>query len=229
LARTITITRIGTGITAAISPVRGSGGRPRAADAALLGDRIVEAAAVLFLRDGYARTSIEAVAASAGVSKRTLYARFDGKGAVFLAVVRLLIRNWLLDLEESVERAVTLEEALLAASRQTLAIALTPAALALHTLVMAEVMRVPEMAAALREGGANVGVIRLTALLLGHAPHLTAAEAAFAAEQFQAMVVIGPQRRAMGLGPPLDEAARDQWCRDSVALLLQGLPRAASG
>jgi TetR/AcrR family transcriptional regulator, mexJK operon transcriptional repressor len=212
----------------AISPVRSSGGRPRAADSALLGERIVEAAAVLFLRDGYAGTSIEAIATSAGVSKRTLYARFDGKGAVFLAVVRLLIRNWLVGFEESVERAATLEEALLAASRRMLAIALTPAALSLHALVMAEAMRVPEMAAALREGGADTGVARLTALLLGHAPHLTAQEAAFAAEQFQTMIVAGPQRRAMGLGPPLDEAAREQWCRATVALLLKGLPRAAS-
>ena len=205
-----------------------SGGRPRAADAALLGDRIVEAASTLFLRDGYAATSIEAIAATAGVSKRTLYARFEGKNAVFLAVVGLLIRDWLVGFDESMEQAKMLEEALLTAARRMLAIALTPAALALHALVMAEAIRFPDMAKALREGGADVGVTRLTTLLLTHAPHLSTGDAVFAAEQFQNMIVVGPQRRAMGLGPPLDEAARDQWCRDSLTLLLQGLPKAGS-
>ncbi len=183
---------------------------------------------MLFLRDGYSATSIEAIAASAGVSKRTLYARFEGKGAVFLAVVRLLIRNWLTGFDASVETAETIEEALLTAARRMLDVALTPTALALHALVTAEVMRVPEMAAALRQGGADVGVTRVTALLRVHAPHLTVEEAVFAAEQFQSMVVFAPQRRAMGLGPPLDAAARDQWCQASVALLLHGLPKAGA-
>ncbi len=70
-----------------------SGGLPRIADAALRGDRIVAAASMLFLRDGSAATSIEAIAAAAAVSKQTFYARFEDKGAVFLAVVRVLIRT----------------------------------------------------------------------------------------------------------------------------------------
>ncbi len=204
--------------------MRGSGGRPKAAEAALLGERIVAAAATLFLRHGYAATSIEAIAAVAGVSKRTLYARFDGKSAVFLAVVRRLIRDWLAGLDETLEQAGGLENVLLVVARQMLAVALTPDALALHALVMAEAMRFPEMTAALREGGGNVGVVRVTALLRHRVPHLTQAQAVFAAEQFQYMVVSGPQRRAMGLGPPLDPAAREQWCRNTVALFLRGLP-----
>ncbi len=203
--------------------MKGSGGRPRAADSALLGDRIVETAATLFLRDGYAATSIEAIAAAAGVSKRTFYARFAGKDAVFIAVIRRLIQDWLTGFEDSMEQAKTPEEALLTAARRMLAIALTPAALALHALVTAEIMRFPAMAAALREGGTDGGITRLTALLLAYAPHLTQAEAAFAAEQFQNMIVVGPQRRAMGLGVTLDPAAQEAWCRDSLALLLQGL------
>lgn len=201
-----------------------SGGRPRAVDAALLGDRIVAAASMLFLRDGYAATSIEAIAAAAAVSKRTFYARFEDKGAVFLAVVRVLIRTWLSGFAESPESAASLEDALLIASRQMLDVALTPTALAMHALVTAEAMRFPELADALRQGGADIGITRISALLLAHAPRLTPEEATFAAVQFQSMIVSVPQRRAMGLGPPLDAATREQWCRSSVALLLHGLP-----
>jgi TetR/AcrR family transcriptional regulator, mexJK operon transcriptional repressor len=204
-----------------------SGGRPRAADAALLGDRIVTAASMLFLRDGYAATSIEAIATAAAVSKRTFYARFEDKAAVFLAVVRVLIRTWLSRFDESPESAGTLEDALLIASRQMLDVVLTPTALALHALVTAEAMRFPELAEALRQGGADVGVTRVSALLLAHTPHLTAEAATFAAAQFQSMIVSVPQRRAMGLGQPLDASARDQWCRSSVALLLHGLSAAS--
>lgn len=209
--------------------MRGSGGRPNAADAALLGDRIVEAASRLFLRDGYATTSVEAITALAGVSKRTFYARFDDKSAVFLAVVRVLIRAWLSGFDESLSSAETLQDALMSASYKMLDVALTSTALALHVLVTAEAMRLPELAEALREGGANSGVTRVAALLLAHKPYLSAEQAGFAAEQFQSLVVSAPQRRALGLGKPLDAAARDRWCRSSVALLLHGLPANEAG
>ncbi len=72
--------------------------------------------------------------------------------------------------------------------------------MALHALVTAEIMRFPAMAAALREGGTDGGITRLTALLLAYAPHLTQAEAAFAAEQFQNMIVVGPAAPGHGAG-----------------------------
>jgi len=64
---------------------RGRGGRPSSADAARLRHRILEVATELFLAEGYGSTTIEAVAARSGVSKRTLYHRFDDKAALFAA------------------------------------------------------------------------------------------------------------------------------------------------
>lgn len=48
---------------------------------------IIEAAAQHFFRDGYAATSIEQVAADAGVSKVTIYNQFGDKRALFAASV----------------------------------------------------------------------------------------------------------------------------------------------
>lgn len=200
-----------------------AGGRPRAADAALLGERIVAAASAMFLRDGYAATSIEAIAAAAGVSKRTFYARFDSKAAVFLEVVRALVDQWRVGFDERLHRAETLEDGLLTAARGILDVALMPAAMALYGLITAEAMRLPEVADALRQSGVDAGVVQVADLLLAHVPGLPAEAARFAAEQFQGMIVAGPRRRAMGLGLPLDAAARERWCRDSVALLLRGV------
>lgn len=50
--------------------------------------QIVAAARELFLAQGYGATSMDAVARAAPVSKRTLYNHFDGKQALFLAVLR---------------------------------------------------------------------------------------------------------------------------------------------
>ncbi len=48
---------------------------------------ILDAATDCFLRDGYARTSVDAVAAAAGVGKQTVYAHFGDKEHLFLAAV----------------------------------------------------------------------------------------------------------------------------------------------
>jgi AcrR family transcriptional regulator len=50
-------------------------------------DRICAAAEALFLRDGYARTAIRAVAAEAGVAEATVYLAFADKGALLDAVI----------------------------------------------------------------------------------------------------------------------------------------------
>jgi AcrR family transcriptional regulator len=52
------------------------------------GEAIASAAVRLFLRDGYERTSVDAIAAEAGVSKRTIYNRYRDKENLFLSVLR---------------------------------------------------------------------------------------------------------------------------------------------
>src|ERR1700688_4844375 len=71
----------------------GRGGRPSSADALRLRNRILEVATQLFLAEGYGSTSIEAVAARAGISKKTFYHRFDDKAALFAAVVHQIIEH----------------------------------------------------------------------------------------------------------------------------------------
>ena len=55
--------------------------------------RIVEAAAVLFVRDGYSATSISAIAEEAGVAVPTVYARLRSKANILRAVVDLTVRG----------------------------------------------------------------------------------------------------------------------------------------
>jgi AcrR family transcriptional regulator len=69
------------------------GSRPslRQAQTALTEDRIIAAAAELFLAEGYLATTLEAVARRAEVGARTVYVRFGTKAALFKRVVDVAI------------------------------------------------------------------------------------------------------------------------------------------
>ncbi|WP_336987355.1 TetR/AcrR family transcriptional regulator [Altererythrobacter aquiaggeris] len=56
-------------------------------------EAIIAAASDAFFKHGYAATSIEHIAASAGVSKVTIYNNFDGKRGLFTAAVELECEN----------------------------------------------------------------------------------------------------------------------------------------
>ncbi|WEV25420.1 TetR/AcrR family transcriptional regulator [Streptomyces sp. 71268] len=64
----------------------GAVGRP-AGRLAAKREAILQAAVEIFLREGYDRASVDAIAEEAGVSKQTIYNHFGGKERLFLAAV----------------------------------------------------------------------------------------------------------------------------------------------
>ena len=56
-----------------------------------LRQQIVQAAHDLFLRDGYVSTSVDAIAAQAKVTKRTIYGYFPDKRALFAGVIEAAV------------------------------------------------------------------------------------------------------------------------------------------
>jgi AcrR family transcriptional regulator len=206
---------------------RGRGGRPSRLESAQLSDRILDVATALFLGDGFRATSIEAVARRAGISKRTFYHRFRGKEVLFEAVVRRLVARWTPPFDAALFEGPSLAETLHRAAEYMLRVALTPEALALHRMVIAEAPRFPGPARILHELGAAAGIERV-ARLLEHeiaSGALRAIDPRFAAEQFILMVVDGPRRRALGLGAPLGASDLREWVDRSVGLFLDGCRR----
>ncbi len=204
--------------------MRGHGGRPSRLESARLSDRILDIATALFLGDGFGATSIEAVAKRAGISKRTFYHRFNGKEMLFEAVVRRMIERWMPPFDVALLDAPSLAAALRRSAAHILKIALTPEALALHRMVIAEARRFPELARILHELGAAAGIERIAREFDRRiaAGEMRPINSRFAAEEFILMVVTGPQRRALGLGAPLGGAELDPWIADTVALFLDG-------
>jgi len=208
-----------------IDPVERRGGRPTAQAAVALETTILDEATAAFLRDGYDAASIEAIARACRVAKRTIYARWtNGKPGLFLAVIERLMARWLAESGDWPETD-DLPAALLAAASRMLAVALTPEAVALHRLLLAESARFPELPLMLHQAGAAEGSSRIAALLRRATERgvLPALDTGFAAEQFMHLVLAGPQRRALGLGRPLEAAEQEAWARAAVALFLSGV------
>jgi TetR/AcrR family transcriptional regulator, mexJK operon transcriptional repressor len=203
----------------------GRGGRPSRADALRLRGRILEVATELFLVQGYGSTTIEAVAARAGISKRTFYHRFDDKAVLFAAVVHQIIEQIRPPDGVPLIEGATLRDVLRRLARMILHAALSPQAIALHRLVMAESARFPELVRAVNGDGSTREATTLISDLLARElrdARLGAEDRAFAAEQFIFMVVTVPQRRAMGFGTPMSAADLDAWAEKAVRLFLNG-------
>lgn len=206
------------------APPGSRGGRPSREAAQQLRERILEAATELMLEQGYGATSIEAVAARAGVSKRTFYHRFPDKAALVQAVVARVVESARPTGDPALPPDASLADTLQAFGRQTLRAALSPRVLALYRLIVGESHRFPDLLAAVAMSGARArAVAQLVERMRAEFPRLDAAEAEFAAQQFLQMLVSLPQLRAMGIGEAMSPADGEQWVRRSVRLLLDGL------
>jgi len=203
------------------------GGRPSRKDAAKLEENILDAAATLFFSQGYGAVSIEHIAKQAQISKRTFYARYDDKAAIFRAVVhRVILRlrppN---DTTDQLFTGLSMEAVLRRIAPIILKASMRPEALALQHLVLAEAKRFPELAAIMdKEGARKEAITRIAALLQAEASRLKRKmlDPLFLAEQFLFMLTAAPQRRVLGLGSPLSPSAIENWAQQSVDLFLKG-------
>ena len=202
------------------------GGRPPREDALKLREHILRVATQLFLEHGYGSTSIESVAALAGVSKRTFYDRFDDKAALFAAVVHGIVDTIRPPPNVPLLAGANLSEILRRLAGLILKATLSPPAIALHRLVTGESSRFPELASAVENDGAQAEATALIAgLLERELPKviLSPETQVFAAQQFIYMVVAVPQRRASGFGTPMTAVELELWADKAVTLFLDGL------
>jgi AcrR family transcriptional regulator len=126
-------------------------GRPRRGTEAARVDTLFDAAARVFLRDGYGSASIDKVAHEAGVSTRTIYERFRNKADLLTAVItRLVERDMVTRFATADLDRMTTQHALLTISEALTGRACAPEAAALFRIVATEAQRFPALAAKMR-------------------------------------------------------------------------------
>lgn len=114
---------------------------------------IEKAAASVFLRDGFAGASMEAIAREAKVSKATLYSHFQGKDDLFGAIVRNNCQQMLVDIESSVAAGLGPRELLLAVGLKFLKKMMSDEVMAVYRILVSEAPRFPALGRAVQNAG----------------------------------------------------------------------------
>lgn len=197
-------------------------------------ERLLDAAAEVFLEHGFGIATVDIIAARAKASKKTLYSYFDKKGDIFIAAVERLCERTLQPLYELEINDNDPERLLIAFGTRLLAQVLTPEAIAIHRVAISEATRFPELSRLFYlTGPATVQRIlcdRLTALR--DAGKLQFDDTEEIASLFIQMALGEPQRKAamaVSDAPSPDEAR--QHVTKVAKLLLRALapPKKSSG
>lgn len=125
---------------------------------------ILAAARARFLASGFGDTTMDAVAAEAGVSIMTLYRHARTKDELFEAVIAIECSSTALAREQPEFAGIPLRDALTALGRLRLAATFAPERIAMIRAVVAETGRFPQLGAIVYR--ATVGALRDTVLWL---------------------------------------------------------------
>jgi TetR/AcrR family transcriptional regulator, mexJK operon transcriptional repressor len=123
-------------------------GRPPRDASDRSGDELLAHALEHFLDKGFEGTTINAITASLGMSKQTVYARYGDKLTLFKAVLQRAVDIWTAPLERlSTLEGDDLEATLIDVARLIVTTLMSPAGLQLIRITNAEAYRMPEIGA----------------------------------------------------------------------------------
>ncbi|MBS0432856.1 MAG: TetR/AcrR family transcriptional regulator [Proteobacteria bacterium] len=135
----------------AFAPARSIGpGRPKDMEKRAA---ILEAAKRLFPQHGYEGTSMDAIAAEAGVSKLTVYSHFGGKDSLFVEAVRTKCEERLSADVFAVDPASPVRGQLLEIARAFFALITSEEAIGMHRTLVASAQQSPKLAQLFWEAG----------------------------------------------------------------------------
>jgi TetR/AcrR family transcriptional repressor of mexJK operon len=172
---------------------------------------IVDAALLVFAREGYSQASIEAIAAAAGVAKPTIYNHLGGKENLFRHVLAEVAarsnRKTMAALAAFTDEPADLRAELLTVARGLVDCFLDEQSAALRRLLHAEITRFPDLFDSVLASGPDQVNEALTGRLarLSNAGHLRIDDPLMAASQFFALISCDlPALSALGTRPVAD-------------------------
>jgi TetR/AcrR family transcriptional regulator, mexJK operon transcriptional repressor len=190
----------------------------------VLRERILESARVTFLVEGF-EVSMDAVAASAGTTKATVYKHFGNKEALFIAVIRSELDRALEEparlVASHLARSSDLRECLISACRAWVAGIAAADMISLRNLVVGEARRFPELGEAWRERGPQRfhPVIAEALRRLTEQRRLSIHDIDLAVLQLSGLVV-SPNLVYGGYGDPVGAETRDRLITSGVDMFV---------
>jgi TetR/AcrR family transcriptional repressor of mexJK operon len=175
---------------------------------------IVEAATAAFLDHGYGGTSMDAVAAAAGVSKQTIYQHFGDKQRLFRELIAATVQSASDPVYDEVRRLADsgrLEKDLRDLARRLLTLVLQPTMMRLRRLVIAETRQFPDLGRIFYDLGPGRTIAALADAFaeLTRQGRLNTPDATLAATQFNWLIMSAPVNQAMLLGQDAAPATRE--------------------
>lgn len=168
---------------------------------------ILDAAQACFLDHGFSSTSMDMVAATAGVSKATIYAHFQSKDELFGAIIQRRCDDHAqglgtLTVDDSLDARATLTEI----GSKLMFMLCQPQVLGIYRMVLAEMPRHPDLARIYYDAGPGRGKERLVEIFdaLVRRGLLSIPDTWQAMDQFVGMLRSDTYNRAL-LGLPLNE------------------------
>ena len=188
---------------------------------------ILEAAQQVFFANGFVGTSMDQVAATAAVSKQTVYKHFSDKEALFREVVTNVVRagDGGIGADFLSTREGPIGDQLRSFGRNFLKGVMQPDVLKLRRLVIAEAGRFPELGQSFYDLGPRRATEQLAVALRGGAARqrLLLEDPELAAEHLLCLILSIPLNQAMLLGDQyaFTEAALDRYAEEGVATFLR--------
>jgi len=185
---------------------------------------VLDAAKTLFLTKGYANTSMDAVAAQAGVSKLTVYSHFNDKETLFSAAVVAKCEEKLTSMLFELPEGVALETVLLNIARGFHQLINSDESVNLHRLIMALGSQDPKLSLIFFEAGPQRmlhGMERLLARI-NESGVLSIDKPRNAAEHFFCLLKGAANFRLLyGCGEPLTGDAAESHVQEVVGLFMR--------
>jgi AcrR family transcriptional regulator len=167
--------------------------------------KIVEAAAEVFLDQGFLGATMDQIASRADVSVQTVYSRFGSKEALFQDVVGALAGGATRSIDSEVDAlpdGTSPEDWLLRFALEQLQAVLTPRLMRLRRMVIGESGRFPELGVSLFREGPGRAIEKLASAidLFVSTRQLSVEDSQVAAKQFNWLLMGGPTSEVMHLG-----------------------------
>ncbi|WP_235037480.1 MULTISPECIES: TetR/AcrR family transcriptional regulator [unclassified Novosphingobium] len=213
---------VSTGAMLDESPIRA--GRPTRQQAQARQVALLETALEHFLDKGYEGATIEAIAADVNMTKRTVYARFPDKTALFRAAIRHGTEARAVTPEViAATRGDNLEETLVAIAMLRIGLVAETSGAKLQRIINTESYRFPDIFQTYYDIAALPTVRFLSEILVEEtrAGRLAIDDPLLAANVFMSMVVSGPVRFILS-GNSLGREDIDRRVRFAIDLFLKG-------
>lgn len=185
---------------------------------------ILQAAKTLFLRHGYDGSSMDAIAAEAGVSKLTVYSHFTDKETLFSAAVKAKCEEQLPELFFELAPGVPIETVLLIIGRAFHTLINSRESVEMHRVMVALASQDPKLSQMFYEAGPQRLLSEMEGLLsqADQAGQLRIADVPSAADQFFCLIKgCANFRLLIGCAGPQQGEAAERHVQNTVAMFMR--------